>query len=185
MQKETFDKIWEKGILYKGRQIVDSNVGKVVFDEKAKDRILNEYNKLRDYSKVSYMRNPDGLLDRHKVCACLIIAISKTAPLIDSSSQGVSDLKNIYNENLAISVGLSLLRQYIITANKGKKEYIKIFEKGFIFPETERDTRYQELLCLMLSYDIENGHYSILALANILFMIEEYTKVTYKPEMNS
>ena len=58
----------------------------------------------------------------------------------------------------------------------------KIFEKGFRFPETERDTRYQELLCLMLYYDIENNHYSILGLANILFLIEEYTKSIYKSE---
>lgn len=182
MKKETFDIIWREGIVNKGRMIVDQNVGKVEFDEKSKDRILNEYNKLRDYSKVSYMRNPDGLLDRHKVCACLIIAISKAAPLIDVNSKGVSELKNIYNENLAMSVGLSLLRDYIITAHNDNVEYIKMYKYGFKFPETERDTRYQELLCLMLCYDIENNHYSILALANILFMIEEYTKVTYKPE---
>ena len=103
------------------------------------------------------MRNPDGLLDRHKVCSCLIIAIIKAAPLICVNNEGRSELKNIYNENLAMSVGLSLLREYIITAHSGDDQYLKIFEKGFRYPETERDTRYQELLCLMLYYDIENG----------------------------
>lgn len=182
MKNETFDIIWREGIVNKGKSIVDCNVGKVEFDEKSKDRILNEYNKLRDYSKISYMRNPNGLLDRHKVCACLIIAIVKAAPLVDVNSESVSNFKNIYNENLAVSVGLSLLRQYIIIAHSQDDEYKKIFENGFRFPETERDTRYQELLCLMLHYDVENDHYSILAIANILFMIEEYTKATYNPE---
>ena len=182
MKNETFDIIWREGILKKGKRIVDGNVGKVEFDEKSKNRILNEYNKLRDYCKVSYMRDPDGLLDRHKVCACLIIAIIKASPLIDVNSEGLSELKTIYNENLAVSVGLTLLRQYIINAHSQDEQYIKIFEKGFRFPETERDTRYQELLCLMLYYDIENNHYSILGLANILFLIEEYTKSIYKSE---
>lgn len=182
MRNETFDIIWRDGILRKGKSIVDNNIGKVEFDEKSKDRILNEYNKLRDYCKVSYMRNPDGLLDRHKVCSCLIIAIVKATPLICVNNEGHSELKNIYNENLAMSVGLSLLREYIITAHSGDDQYLKIFENGFRYPETERDTRYQELLCLMLYYDIENNHYSILALANILFLIEEYTKSTYKSE---
>lgn len=180
MRVETFDIIWKDGIVKKGREIVDRNVGKVEFDEKSKDRILNEYNKLRDYCKISYMRNPDGLLDRHKVCACLIIAIIKSSPLIDVANEGISEMKTIYNENLAMSIGLSLLNNYILTANQHDKEYLKIFSEGFRFPETSRDTRYQELLCLMLHYDIGHNNYSILALANILFLIEEYTKATYK-----
>lgn len=43
------------------KNIVDNNIGKVEFDKKSKDRVFNEYNKLRDYCKVSYMRDPDGL----------------------------------------------------------------------------------------------------------------------------
>lgn len=180
MKNETFDIIWKDGIEKRGKKIVDSNIGKVEFDERAKDRILKEYNKLRDYCKISYMRNPDGLLDRHKVCSCLIIAIIKSAPLIEN--QCVSEMKTIYNENLAMSVGLSLLKNYIVTAHSQEKDYIEIFKDGFRFPETERDTRYQELLCLMLHYDVRNGNYSILAVADILFLIEEYTKATYSNE---
>lgn len=182
MKNDTFDILWKDGIVKKGKRIVDSNIGKVEFDERSKDRILKEYNKLRDYSKVSYMRNPDGLLDRHKVCACLILAIIKSAPLVDVDGEGISEMKTIYNENLAMSVGLSLLKHYIITAHSQEREYIEIYKDGFRFPETNRDTRYQELLCLMLHYDVENGNYSILAIANILFLIEEYTKVTYSNE---
>lgn len=71
----------EKWYQTKAEQIVDDNVGKVVFDMVSKERIFKEYSKLRDYTKISYMRNGDGLLDRHKVCACLILAIIKSKPL--------------------------------------------------------------------------------------------------------
>lgn len=182
MKIQTFNVIWKDGIVKKGKRIVDDNIGKVEFDEKSKVRILKEYNKLRDYTKISYMRNPDGLLDRHKVCACLIIAIVKSSPLINVDINITPEMKPIYNENLAMSVGLSLLKYYIITAHSQEKKYKEIFKDGFRFPQTDLDTRYQELLCLMLHYDIEIGNYSILAIANILFLIEEYTKVTYKDE---
>lgn len=171
MKKETYEVIWRDGIRIKAEQIVNENLGIVVFDFQAKDRIFKEYCKLRDYTKVSFMRNADGLLDRHKVCACLILAIVKSKPLVYEEHD--SDMKKIFNENLAMTVGLSLLFNFIISANSDNSKWLK---DRFCFPITERDATYQELLCLMLYYDVKNRQYSILALANILFMIEEYTK---------
>lgn len=172
MKKETYDVLWKDGIKIKAEQIVNENSGTVVFDLQSKERIFKEYCKLRDYTKVSFMRNPDGLLDRHKVCACLILAIVKSKPLVyeDDDAGGI---KKIFNENLAMTIGLSLLYNFIISSDKNNETWLK---KGFCFPSTVRDATYQELLCLMLYYDIKNNQYSILALSNILFMIEAYTK---------
>lgn len=174
MKEETFETIWREGIKAKSEEIVERNVGKVVFDTESKERIFREYTKLRDYTKISFMRNPDGLLDRHKVCACLIYAIVKSKPLVYDDSDNEMGMKNIFNENLAMTVGLSLLYNFIISAEQDNSKWVK---KGFEFPKTERDATYQQLLCLMIYYDIKNNQYSILALSNILFMIEEYTKV--------
>lgn len=177
MKEKTFNTIWDKGIAVKARQIVDDNRDYVDFDLNSKKRILNEYNKLRDFTKISYMDNPDGLLDRHKVCACLIIAIIKAKPLIYNEANNVLNMKAIYNENLAMTVGLSVLRQYIITKGDDLSE---MFKEGFVFPKTNFNAKYQELTCLMLNYDVAKGNYSILALANILFMIEEYSKLYFE-----
>lgn len=174
MKEETFETLWRDGIKAKSEEIVEKNVGRVVFDTESKERIFREYTKLRDYTKISFMRNPDGLLDRHKVCACLIYAIVKSKPLVYDDSDNEIGMKNIFNENLAMTVGLSLLYNFIVSAKQDNSKWI---EKGFKFPKTERDATYQELLCLMIYYDIKNNQYSILALSNILFMIEEYTKV--------
>lgn len=173
MKNETYTTLWKVGIQLKAKEIVNENKGIVVFDENSKDTILNEYNKLRDYVKMSFMRDPNGLLDRHKVCACLIYAIVKSKPLIYNDIVDEYGKQRIFNENLAMSVGLSLLYNFIL---RGDEKNSKWMNKGFCFPKTERDSTYQELLCLMLYYDVKNNHYSILALANILFMIEEYTK---------
>lgn len=173
MKQKTFDVLWENGIAAKAKQIVDDNLNLGLrFDSKSKERIFNEYCKLRDYTKVSYMRNPDGLLDRHKVCACLILAIAKSKPLVYEDDDVVG-IKKIFNESLAMSIGLSLLYNFIISSNHDNIGWLK---EGFLFPPTDRDATYQDLVCLMLYYDIKNNQYSILALSNILFMIEEYTK---------
>lgn len=172
MKRETYDILWENGIKIKAEQIVRENSGNVVFDFMSKERIFKEYCKLRDYVKVSFMRNPDGLLDRHKVCACLILAILKSKPLVYEDNE-IGGIKKIFNENLAMTIGLSLLYNFVISSDKDNIVWLK---NGFCFPPTDRDATYQELLCLMLYYDIKNNQYSILSLSNILFMIEAYTK---------
>lgn len=173
MKKETYEILWNDGIRAKAEQIVNENRGKVVFDLEAKERIFEEYCKLRDYTKVSFMRNQNGLLDRHKVCACFILAIAKSKPMVYEDNDDSLGMKSIYNENLAMTVGISLLYNFIVSADSDNEKWLK---KGFCFPNTVRDATYQELLCLMLYYDIKNNQYSILALSNILFMIEAYTK---------
>lgn len=176
MKKETFDTLWNNGIKPKSKEIVNNNVGIVTFDAASYERIFCEYNKLKDFAKISYMRDPDGLLDRHKVCACLIIAIIKSKPLVYDEREDVFGMKKIFNENLAITIGLSLLYNFISDADGGKnKEWLK---DGFEFPVSKRDSTYQELLCLMLHYDVMNNQYSILAVSNILYLIEEYTKLS-------
>lgn len=91
-------------------------------------------------------------------------------------------MQNVSNENLALTVGFSLLRSYLLTIYKKQSDYYACFKKGFSFPETKNNQSYRELLLLMLHYDVSEKHYSILALANILFMIEKYTEVVYMNE---
>ncbi len=184
MNRETFDTLWNQGIKIKAKQMVDDNLGIVSFDNESKERILNEYNKLRDYTKMSFMSNPDGLLDRHKVCACLIYAIIKSKPLVYDDSDNINGRKYVFNENLAMTIGLSLLYNFIICGSEVDKAEI---EDGFVYPKTTHsritggaEVTYQEFCCLMLYFDVRNKQYSILALANILFMIEEYSKLANK-----
>lgn len=181
MKKSTYNELWDNGIKCMAERMVRENAGRMTFDEQSKDVIFEEYCKLRDYTKLSYMRDPKGLLDRHKVCTCMILAICKMKPLQYSEGSYRNEdgyiMKNISNENLAITVGLSLLANFINSASEEKCEWLK---GGFVFPKTERDSTYEQLLCLMLNYDVKDNHYSILAVSNILFLIEEYTKLSFQ-----
>ena len=52
-------------------------------------------------------------LDRHKVCSCLMLAILTVAPLHYHSNKDKIELL-VYNEQLAITTGFSLMRAFIV-----------------------------------------------------------------------
>jgi len=148
----------------------------------AQDAIWNKYLTFNRRCKENYMADSNGKLDRHKVCACYMYAII-SANVLSCRLVG-SDTEQKYlslNENLAITVGLSLLRAFIIssinssnelTAEK-KKELISRIEDGIPLPRCNHGD-YRKNFVSELHYTHEEGCYNMLSLANTLYLLEVF-----------
>lgn len=170
MELYTFEKIWDEGIVPEAKRIVDENAGLLIFNEDSKIAVFNRYNEVNKICKLNFMFDSDGLLDRHKVCAALIIAIVQVRPLI--SNRIADNYGNYYafNEKLAFIIALSVLASYVNKAdNRNKIEQ-------FVFPEiSNSEELYEDIFCKMIRLDSCYNQLSILSIANILFLLEKYT----------
>lgn len=161
----------------------------ITIDKYAKEIIWTEYYRLNQLCKLYYMEEADGLLDRHKVCACYIYAIVKSQVMDCELAKTLRERRYLaLNEQLAITAGLSLLRAYIessIDANHelddDKKKVFKTrISEGIKFPHTNHGT-YRDNFASELHYTRESGYYNILSLSNTLFLLETYTLQNSNP----
>lgn len=169
--------------------------GGILFPEYEFAEIRSYYEDLIGYAKRHYMSNQEGLLNRHKVSAALMIAILKAKPIKKISSDYYIPNKNSeptawpFNERLAITVALSVLRCFIDArvyyAFSGKlisrpifedvcKEDKIIFANGIPIRKQEREDWEWEL------YQIrQDGAYNVLAIAHILSNLEKCARLEY------
>lgn len=149
----------------------------------AEKLIWINYVKFNRHCREEYMWNPDKLADRHKIASCYIYAILKTDVLACSLSKQYKDEKNLLlNERLALCFGMTLLRALILgNAKELKDEEVrqlvkKAFYGEFLFPKVNHGN-YKQNLLLQLYYTKKEGNYNILALADSLYLIENYNLV--------
>lgn len=168
---EEYSKIVQNILIPLSDEIINSKNNRlyhlVKLTKEFDNRLLNEINKLINYIQKSIMVTSD--IDRHKISSCIAFAIIKYSPF--SISKKGYNLENLYfaNEILGIYSAISFLE----CCNSN----IKI-----IFPKTCYTTKdidsYIKSLCITLYIGRNNKKlkYSILYLANILFLLEEYSK---------
>ncbi|MBQ3603965.1 MAG: hypothetical protein IJA02_09005 [Clostridia bacterium] len=194
MNKATLDIIWDKLVIptYNHMQF---KVGGLICPECGKDELHEHYEDIVKYAKKHYMFDENGVLNRHKIAAALMIAILKTKPIKKINAAYYQEDINgkmihwPFNESLAITVGLSVLRAFIIArvdyAFSGKliskqifedvtEEDTKIFSDGIPISEQERAEWEWELYQIRL-----DGSYNLLAIAHILKEIEKNCKLEY------
>lgn len=169
--------------------------GGIIFPDYELKEIKSHYEDLIGYAKRHYMSNQEGLLNRHKVSAALMIAILKAKPIKKINADYYAPNKEgeptawPFNERLAITVALSVLRCFIDArvhyAFSGKliskpifedvcKEDKGIFENGIPISKREREDWEWEL------YQIrQDGAYNILAIAHILSNLEKCARLEY------
>ncbi len=184
---EKYDKIYETVILPQMNFMVHHN-SEISFNENdAFQKIWEEYEVFRDYCKSNYMKPEIERLDRHKVCSCLMLAILKVAPLHYSEKVEKSKLF-VYNEQLAITTGFSLMRAFIVNGKDAErnmkdpstlKDEKEIFDDGFIFPETFHG-EYRSNFAVELYFTRTEKRYNILSLSNTLFLLEQYNREHWK-----
>lgn len=149
----------------------------------AYDAIWSKYLNFNRHCKETYMEDPCGRLDRHKVCACYIYAIVSANVL--SCKLADSDTEHAFlslNENLAITVGMSLLRAFILSSiesssqlpSEKKKELSARIESGIQFPRCNHGD-YRNNFVAELHYTHEENCYNILSLANTLYLLEVFS----------
>jgi hypothetical protein len=130
-------------------------------------------------------------LCRHKVCACLTAAIIKCRPLyVLEGFPKEKDFKlsvlPTHNEHLALSVGLSLLRAFILADKKEVKRH-QYFEGTDIFvppifrynKEENKDTFDTEMIWTLFTSNVING-ISLPLLASLFFFLDRYHETRHE-----
>lgn len=185
MDKSSYQKIWEVVIDptikdYKNRY------SEIVVSHNAKEAIWQEYISFNKHAKLTYMQDASGKLDRHKVCACYMYAIIKANTvgcyLADSDTE---QSHMALNENLAITVGMSVLRAFVLSginssedlSEETKRTLGKRIDGGVIFPKCNHGD-YRNNFVTELYYTKKENNYNILSLANTLFLLETHTLQT-------
>ena len=181
--KDSFEILWKK--------IIECEMGKyktaypncIHIILNAKEEIWKKYVKLNAYCKTTYMKSPEGRIDRHKVAACYMIAIVTSKPMRFS---GISeDIELSLNEMLAITVGLSLVRAFALAEIDGdtklsseeKCQKCEKFSKGVKLPESHlvKHGTYLNNYAHELFFTAEEGKISILPIAHELYLLEVIT----------
>ena len=186
MDLTTYERIWEKSIKPKIERMLLADNNIVFIEGQVKEKIWLTY---EDYkNKVhSYMHNPDGRIDRHKVASVMLYSTIINKPFelkLLPVKQEVRSSSILANEILGFHTALAIVLSFILTDadEKSDKNKIEIFKNGFVFPKCQHDS-YLANIYKMLYYSNFNQRYDIFAFANILFLIEAYTELVRKTEL--
>lgn len=186
--RESYENIWDEVICKEIQNYQQYYVGYVDVIPNAKENIWDKYVYFNQYCKTNYMAFSEGKLDRHKVAACYMMAILHVSPIcLVKKIDGVeSDLA--LNEGLAITVGLSLICAFAMSAiqekeevtSEEKKKLICKFEKGIVIPSRNLVNHgdYQTNYCKELFFGLIEGRLSILSLAHELYLLETITRLS-------
>lgn len=185
MDKNSYQKIWDV-IINPTIQDYQNQYSEIMVSYNAQEAIWQEYVYFNKHAKITYMQKTTGKLDRHKVCACYMYAIMK-ANILSCRLAG-SDTERRYlalNENLAITVGMSVLRAFVLSSINSsdelpeeKKEILsKRIDNGIVFPDCNHGD-YRNNFVTELHYTRMENNYNILSLANTLFLLETHTLQT-------
>lgn len=172
---KNYEVIWGKVIEPSLKEIAQHSDNFKIKDN-AKELILEEYKRFNNHCKQTYMKNPSNKLDRHKVSACYILAIVKASPIITDSNNLLSD-DEFYtvNEEIALTVGLSILRAFC----RNDKRYPVSLPFDFTYPEASHGD-YRKNFVVELHFTKEEGNYNILSLSHTLYLLEQFNQQYWK-----
>jgi len=186
MDKITYEKIWEKSIKPQIDRMLSFDDGIFFIEGQIKEKIWLTYEDCK--SKVhTYMHDPNGRIDRHKVASVMLYSIIMNKPFelkLLPSQKEVSSFALLANEILGFHAALAIVWSFLLEDANEKSDKIKIeiFKEGFVFPECQHDD-YPTHVYKMLYYAKYNQRYDIFAFSHILFLIEAYTELKRKIEL--
>jgi len=155
---------------------------------RAQKEVAAYYDYLRANIKKDFMGDINGLLDRHKLCACMYKAIINVN-ILKFKSDDTSLLKDmLINIDVAFYAACSVLLSFMINNYaKSDPKFVAFLEKRkmLCFPscnseDSKESYQIQTIKCLCHAQRHEN--LNILMLANIFSNLESYTKLAYKNE---
>lgn len=199
MTIEEYNKYYDKVIEPLMKNLVERNNNSdkkrfVIAMRDSKESIYEEYQNQKTIFRLICDKpvpksKDDTHLHRHKVCACLTVAIIKSHPLY--AVEGFPDDKEFVlskspsvNEQLAFSAGLSLLRTYIL-ADDTEGERKKYFEgKDFFIPESFKPYDNSQPSGILMVWSLYEANVlnnlSTPLLADIYFLLERYHELYSK-----
>ena len=186
MDKTTYDKFWGQSIKPQIDRMLSDDDDIFYIEGQIKEKIWLTYEQYKN-TVHTYMHNPDGRIDRHKVASVMLYSIIINNPFelkLLPLKQEVKGSSRLANEILGFNTALSIVFSFLIQdANeKSDKIRIEIFRNGFIFPECQHED-YPTHVYKMLYYAKYNNKYDIFAFSHILFLIEAYTELKRKTEL--
>jgi hypothetical protein len=193
--------------------MLDHEVGKlrenwdcaVIYNELSKENVFARYNDHISNFKERFMKNqknPDAnvICDRHKVVGALMISIMEASPVVVAPELRFADgnTKFLFNEFIAIRVGLALLFQFTLNevkktldaetcaerefyeAYRGRLENADILYPNANHPKVVGD--YIDGWKKELYFNNKYGTLSVLSLANELFLFERFNEISRRAE---
>jgi len=186
VERTIYERVWTKSVVPKINRILASDNDIVFVEGQIKEKIWLTYESYKNRVHT-YMHDPDGLIDRHKVASVMLYSIIDCKPFeinLLPIRQEVSGLALMANETLGFHTALAIVWSFIMedANSKQDKNKIDIFRNGFKFPEC-RHGSYETHVHKMLYYAKLNNNYDIFAFSHILFLIEAYTEYVRRSEL--
>lgn len=171
MNKVDFKKFYDKTVKVLAEEFVNENQGFGFIDNMS--GLYDEYMNQKAMLHLVYDKN-SKLLDRHKICACMTVAIIKTH-LIFSNLQIDDDYKlrdaTCVNEQLAFLSSWELLKAFVIVNEEQKKI-------NFDLPKTFHNTEFEETVARTLFMANQLNGLATPLVSNMYFLLERYCKDT-------
>jgi hypothetical protein len=184
MDRKDFEQFYEKTIVKIADGIMDQN-NRINFSKDNFDGLFEEYLNQKTLLKLLLEKNDtnhkaeDNLLDRHKIAACITVAVMKMRLLHFNNND---DRNNNYsltnsdrlNEQLAFLSGLHVIGFFMAEDPANNDKLVK-----FKFPKTsqENETSYLDSIIRTLYYSNTLSGFNTLLISNIFFLLEEYHKL--------
>ena len=151
-------------------------------NSEAPHNIESRYESIKDGIKKDFMQQVNGLLDRHKICACMYVAITRR-PLLKVVN-GIPEKDRFINAKVAFLASCRILLAFMLDdATKSDPSLKKTLNTGGLrFPQCKHgDSKESYLVQTIkgLCYAEERNELSIIMLANIFCTIESCTELTY------
>jgi len=184
---KNFEMLWNKAIRpLIDKQTKDKRIQITYGFEKESDACKDveaRYNNLRDETKRELMLQPDHRLDRHKLCACIYIAMVEMKLL--KVMNGSEDKDRLVNAYVALLAACKILFFFVIYNAKDCSDFEKFLNqrKSLCFPDskgTDSSDSYMLQTMKGLCHAQKRGDLNVLSLANIFYLLEVYTEMVYK-----
>lgn len=174
----------------------DEKIQSTYSPEKELDTCKNvesKYNCLRVDTKKDLMRFSKGVqlddirLDRHKLCACIYIALAESNLLeVLWEKEDRCEKDRLTNARMAFVASCKILSFFILDDaldnainNPGFEAFLKA-QKTLCFPESKNSDSYMVQTIKSLCHAQRHGKLNVLKLANIFYLLEIYTESVYK-----
>lgn len=143
------------------------------------DKIFDEYQILKNkVHSIHELSNPNFVMDRHKIAACLMTAVYNTKPFHNKTTDESTYLQHTANQQLAFLVGLNIIAKFL--RYEGLISEVNSVE----LPEAQHG-QYMMHFCSLLwnnndPDDIEKKYRFVLNYAHVFFLIEQNIIKTHK-----
>ena len=141
------------------------------------DAIYEEYLNQNAVLHLLYEKKKENnnLLDRHKVSACMTVAILKCRPFCDKdvNNQGGADFSfansSRINEQFAFMCAWELFKGFVKKSKEDTAEWM-------VYPETMHNNGFLDTITRSLFVSNQLNSLSTPLLANVFFLLEAYSK---------